>query len=66
MIDGLIDLIYACSDPSWYACVSVTVYVDHLHKKHNNVVLVHGLEIPSLPTRECMSAMFFISLSIII
>jgi len=38
-----------------FACVWITVYVDHLHKKHNCVVLVHGLEIPSLPTRECTS-----------
>jgi len=35
-----------------------TVYVEHLHKKYNTVVLVHGLEIPSLPTRECTFASF--------
>jgi len=38
-----------------FACLC-TVYVDHLHRKHNCVILVHGLEIPSLPTRECTSA----------
>lgn len=46
------DVVVIAVDGSKQAEIAFNFYVDHLHKKHNCVVLVHGLEIPSLPTRE--------------
>lgn len=46
------EVVVIAIDGSKQAETAFMFYVDHLHRKHNCVILVHGLEIPSLPTRE--------------
>lgn len=46
------EVVVIAIDGSKQAEIAFTFYLEHLHKKYNSVVLVHGLEIPSLPTRE--------------
>lgn len=46
------DVVVIAIDGSKQAEHAFDFYVQHLHRKQNIVVLVHGLEIPTMPTRD--------------
>ena len=37
-----------------------SVYVEHLHRPNNIVVLAHSMEVPSMPTRDCKCTHMYI------
>jgi len=46
------DVVVIAIDGSKQAEHAFSFYVEHLHRKVNTVLLVHGLEIPTMPTRD--------------
>jgi len=46
------DVVLLAVDPSEQAEHAFDWYMTHLHRKGNKLVLVHGMELPSVPTRE--------------